>query len=217
MLSDFFPSRDRQAKRHDLTRTCHKLTRTCHNLARICHNLTRTSHNLTRICHNLTRTCHNLTRTCHNLTRTCHNLTQTGHNLTWICDNFTRTCHNWTRNVVYGIYYLAVPVGGALGYAVGINYFLLIYILNLHFFQLFSSYLHMKLAFFWIINFFLFTYELWIGAVVGQAVSWRAAFYVCGLPGFLASVFVLTGRWTLPCTCHNLIRPSFLLPWHLHV
>ena len=43
------------------------------------------------------------------------------------------------RNVAYGIFYLAIPVGGALGYG--------------------------------------------IGASVGEAVSWRAAFFICGLPG----------------------------------
>ena len=30
-----------------------------------------------------------------------------------------------------------------------------------------------------------------IGAVVGQAVSWRVAFYVCGAPGFVLAFLAL--------------------------
>lgn len=52
------------------------------------------------------------------------------------------------RNLVYGFYFTAIPVGGALGYG--------------------------------------------IGAVVGQAISWQAAFFVCGIPGFILAWMVLT-------------------------
>ena len=60
-----------------------------------------------------------------------------------LCDYFP-ACD---RNIVFGAYNLAIPVGGSIGYA--------------------------------------------IGGVIGQAFSWRTAFFVCGIPGFLAAFLVL--------------------------
>jgi len=68
------------------------------------------------------------------------------------------------RNVVYGIYYLAIPVGAALGYAIGAilgNTSRLQVILNIR-----QSYL-------------------------GGAFGWRVAFVVCGIPGIFVAVMIL--------------------------
>ena len=51
------------------------------------------------------------------------------------------------RNVAYGIYYLAIPLGGAVGFG--------------------------------------------IGSFCGSLWGWRVAFYICGIPGILASFLIL--------------------------
>lgn len=51
------------------------------------------------------------------------------------------------RNTVYSIYYLAVPVGGAIGYG--------------------------------------------LGAILGSALGWRAAFLICGIPGIILALVII--------------------------